>query len=474
MTSSEELKLSEKIRTLIIGAGPAGLFCAEELLNRGHRANEIMLIDSGSSMKERCCPQSLDCDCKTCDILEGVGGAGGFSDGKMTLSLGRGTQTEPIFRAEDESILNWIDHKMVMYGGEGKYHDPISGEAKSDFYRKVESAGFKFDTYKLRHLGSDGAKKMIERQEMILRLCQVKFKLNTEVDHLIWHWAENCKKKVTGVCTVSGQQIFADNVVIATGLQGEPWVRKQAKELGVRLLSGSAGIGIRLETSADNLSALFDTFYDFKLELKTPIGQLRSFCCNREGYIVNENHQKLMIRNVNGHSNLAAKLRSNSSNFAIIAKVDHEHTEGMSPQVWVRDIARRINSSQGMPVVQYAYDFISGVSSDKKTLDANPVRTNHQAIAGPNMAQMMPDDLEKSFQQFLATLDGVLPHGLGNDAVVYGPEIKYYGYRFPVNGNWKSTDVENLHTIGNASGYLDSYVSAAVSGVIAARDIANQ
>ena len=147
----------------------------------------------------------------------------------------------------------------------------------------------------------------------------------------------------------------------------------------------------------------------------------------------------------------------------------------MSPQAWVQDVARNINQlANGMPVVQYAHDFINGWSSDADALDANSVRTNHQAVAGPNMALNMPNDLSKSFSQFLTTLNNILPHGLGNDAVVYGPEIKYYGYRFPVDGNWKSMDVENLYVVGNASGYLDSYVAAAVSGVIAAKDISNQ
>lgn len=476
----EVLKLSEKVKTLIIGAGPAGLFCAEELLRKGHPADEIMIVDSGSSMCERQCPQSPECDCEICDILEGVGGAGGFSDGKMTLSLGRGTQTEPIFQAEHESILDWIDQKMVEYGGEGKYYEPIEEYAKSDFHREVESVSFKFDTYRLRHLGSDGAQQMIFNQEMMLKAYGVKFRLNTPVRNLLWERNQDGDIRIIGGITgIEGSTevsvIPAGSVVIATGLQGEPWVRRQAERLGIDLLGGSAGIGIRLEASAENLSALFDTFYDFKMELETPIGQLRSFCCNREGYIVNENHQKLMIRNVNGHSNLASDKKSNSSNFAIIAKVNGNRTGILSPQEWVCDVARGINSmADGMPVVQYAYDFISGLGSEVDALDANPVRTNHQAVAGPNMTCNMPDDLSKSFSQFLVTLDKVLPHGLGEDAVVYGPEIKYYGYRFPVDGNWKSMDAENLYVVGNASGYLDSYVAAAVSGVIAARDISNQ
>lgn len=463
------------MKTLIIGAGPAGLFCAEELLRKGHAANEIMIVDSGLPMQERQCPRSKKCDCETCDILEGVGGAGGFSDGKMTLSLDRGTQTESIFRSEDESILALIDDKMIEYGGEGKYYKPVAEDAKSDFYDKVESAGFKFGTYKLRHFGSDGARRMIINQEMSLRSRGVKFLLSTKVNGLMWYNDCRSDAKVIGAYMSTRCEdhcVLADHIIIATGLQGEPWVREQASLMGIDLLGGPAGIGMRLETPAENLSALFDTFYDFKLELETPIGQLRSFCCNREGYIVNENHKELMIRNVNGHSNLSANLKSKSSNFAIIAKVNSDQTGDVSPQEWVRTVACQINqAANGLPIVQYASDFINGIASDAGALEVNPVRTNRQTCAGIDMSRHMPTDLRRSFSQFLITLDDVLPHGLDEDAIVYGPEIKYYGNRFPVDNNWASIDAENLYVVGNASGYLDSYVAAAASGVIAARDI---
>lgn len=457
---------------LIIGAGPAGLFCAEELLALGHRSDSIRIIDSGKSMHERGCIESPDCDCSVCDILEGVGGAGGFSDGKMTLSLDRGVQTESVFRNESKFILDRIDQKMVEYGGEGRFYEPIAQDKKSDFQHAVESAGFKFDTYALRHLGSDGAQRMIEHQERSLRDRGVEFILNTKVIDLVW-WEVNSKKRIIGVeIASSGRLLFADTIVIATGLQGEPWVARQARELGIQLLDGPAGIGIRLETSADKLKPLFDTFYDFKMELETPIGQLRSFCCNREGYIVNENHHELVIRNVNGHSNLSQRLKSKSSNFAIIAKIDDWNAEDRSSQAWVKCVARSINRLVGgMTVVQDAVDFMNGIPSESSKINSNPVRTNLQAMSDVDMSRVMPRDLRESFYKFLMTLDDVLPNGIGEDAVVYGPEIKYYGRRFPVDESWKSINVNGLYVIGNASGYIDSYVAAAASGVIAAKDI---
>jgi uncharacterized FAD-dependent dehydrogenase len=451
--------------TVIIGAGPAGLFCAEELLKLGRK--DIVILDSGKPMHKRKCPQTPECNCYRCDILEGGGGAGGFSDGKMTLSLGRGTQTEPIFSEKHEPILAEIDEIMVKHGGEGVWYDPV-GEPPEEFLK----VGFRFDSYPLRHLGSDGAQKMIMGQILSLENRGVKFRFGRIAEKLL----QNAEGKIIGVRTRDEAEFMANHVVVATGLQGTPWLEDQAKCLGIELIPGAAGIGIRLETAKEDLAKLFDTFYDFKLELDCPVGTLRSFCCNREGYIVNENHQSLMIRNVNGHSNLSPDLKSNSSNFAIIAKVEASQTHPLSPQEWVRKVARDINAANsGKTASQYVLNFLIGNSSNAESLNNNPVRTNAQSATGTDISESMPENLKISFRKFLRTLDMALkPAGLGLDAVVYAPEVKYYASRFPVDENWKSLDVDGLYVVGNASGYLDSYVAAAVSGVIAAVNISKQ
>lgn len=451
---------------IIIGAGPAGLFCAEELLNKGVKS--ILMIDSGKFIHDRICPQSSKCDCEVCDILEGIGGAGGFSDGKMTLSLERGTQTEQIFSEEHRKLLDEVDQVMVEYGEPGVLFDPANEPLDtSELRRVIKHAGFRFESYKLRHMGSDGAQRMIANQEESLIHRGVNIMTMTSVRELI---RDVGQREIKGVVLQSGERVFSNHVVIATGLQGSPWVAEQARQMGIALGQGPAGFGIRLEARAEILEPLFKEFYDFKMELDCPIGPLRSFCCNREGYIVNENHRTLMVRNVNGHSYLSPALKTGSSNFAIIAKVDVKETWPMSPHAWVRDVARKINAlNGGMTAVQLVDDFMKGEASAVKLC---PVRTNYQAVLGADISKAMPDKLRDSFKKFLEALDKALPNGLGPEALIYGPEIKYYSRRFPVDSNWESKDVADLYVVGNASGYLDSYVSAAVSGIIAARNIA--
>jgi len=75
-------------RIIIIGAGPAGIFSALTLLDRG--VKEILLLDRGKDIEQRVCPARTnhgECiHCNPCSTLSGWGGAGAFSDGKLTLT----------------------------------------------------------------------------------------------------------------------------------------------------------------------------------------------------------------------------------------------------------------------------------------------------------------------------------------------------------------------------------------------------
>ena len=71
---------------VIIGAGPAGIFAALELARSGK--TDVLVLEKGHAIAKRSCPaRRLTCvGCKTCDIMTGWGGAGAFSDGKLTLT----------------------------------------------------------------------------------------------------------------------------------------------------------------------------------------------------------------------------------------------------------------------------------------------------------------------------------------------------------------------------------------------------
>ena len=74
---------------VIVGAGPAGIFTALEMLKKGSKQN-IVLVEKGQPVEKRSCPKSKTKKCISCKpychITTGFSGAGAFSDGKLSLS----------------------------------------------------------------------------------------------------------------------------------------------------------------------------------------------------------------------------------------------------------------------------------------------------------------------------------------------------------------------------------------------------
>ena len=101
----------KKYDVVIIGAGPAGLFCAYELVEANKKL-KIALVDKGNRVETRMCPMKLNggkcLNCKTCQILSGFGGAGTFSDGKLNFipKLGKSDLFKYMSMSEANALID--------------------------------------------------------------------------------------------------------------------------------------------------------------------------------------------------------------------------------------------------------------------------------------------------------------------------------------------------------------------------------
>lgn len=446
---------------VIVGAGPAGLFMADRLTRMTDVS--VIVLDMGREMDKRNCPATMECDCKTCDILEGIGGAGGFSDGKNTYSLGRGTQLEEIFDPGDAHLLREIDDIFLRYGITGVRSFPQGSPHIFD------DSPFTFETYDLRHVGTDGIQEFIQSYADELRgRPNVRIFSRTEVSSIMFAPTEATHHFIYGRNVDNGTPLHIRSrwVSLATGLQGAPWLEDFLAQMGVPFMLGPAGFGMRFEAPKAALDPLFDLFYDFKLTYKDEASGylLRSFCCNRDGYITNENHRTLGVKNVNGHSYLDKEQHSSGfSNFAIIAKIPQGNAQDA-----VRTMGRRINLLADGTAYQNANDFLEDRATPIEVLIE---RTNQQAVAGVDFSNALSNPLANAFKNFIKELTSMFDID-PRSVTLYAPEIKYYGKKLPINfTNWKLQDMSNVYVVGNATGYFDSFVSAAVTGIIAARDI---
>jgi hypothetical protein len=442
-------------RVAIIGSGPAGLFCADRLAE----SCEVTIFEAGSPIEERICPETGCSTCPTCHILEGEGGAGGLSDGKNTYSLLRGTQMEDIFDEKDAQWLEYIDDMMVRHAGDGVWYDPVDKPPEA-----FERSPLEFTSYPLRHVGSDGIRKFvkgfsadIQKRGVVLGFdgAEVLFK-----DGLAD--VRDLNKLDPGEY---------DIVVIAAGLQGIPWVERLMSTVST-LKSGPAGFGIRLEVDSRAVAELHEKFYDYKIVYKHESGLIvRSFCCNQNGLVLNERHTDLGIINVNGHSYLDPSKRTRSSNLAIIVKIPESFTP--DPQKFVRDISRHINLCAGNNTAyEPLIEFMEGWRANPEEF-VDKYMTNPQseyARIHECLEDINPHLLD-AFRDYLTNLAKAVPLIMSPTSIIYAPEMKYYGRRMNVTKKWKSMDIENLYIIGSCTGYLDSFVAASLSGIVAAKDI---
>ena len=139
----------------IVGAGPAGIFASLELCNAGL---DVLLLDKGREIDARVCPvqnRSGCCAlCSPCHLVSGFGGAGAFSDGKLTLSTQVGGRLKELVGSEQaRALIDYVDSIYLKFGAPPKVYGIGRNIARLE--REAASAGLTLTPVKLRHLGTE-------------------------------------------------------------------------------------------------------------------------------------------------------------------------------------------------------------------------------------------------------------------------------------------------------------------------------
>ena len=143
----------------IIGAGPAGLFAAYELITKNKNL-KIIVLDRGAKVKNRVCPMNqkgIPCqNCNPCAILSGYGGAGTFSDGKLNFipKLGKSDLTKYMLESEANQLIDETEKIFTKFHMDAEVY-PSNMEEAEQYKKKVAIAGAKLLIIKQKHLGSD-------------------------------------------------------------------------------------------------------------------------------------------------------------------------------------------------------------------------------------------------------------------------------------------------------------------------------
>ncbi|MCE8425990.1 MAG: NAD(P)/FAD-dependent oxidoreductase [Candidatus Methanoperedens sp.] len=448
---------------IIVGAGPAGMFAADELANK----MKVIIIDQGRDINERECKmkrRGICTHCDPCDIMCGSGGAGTFSDGTLNLRPDVGGDLAEQTGDVDYSwkLVEHVDKIFLKYGAPEQLYVP-KGDEVEQLKRRAASVGARFIEIIQRHIGSDNAPRIIDNFENDLKDRGIEFLFGTKVSDLM---IEN--GTCTGVILQDGTEINSKFTIIAPGRVGATWIDEVVKKHGIGAKYAPIDVGVRVEVPSIIMDPITKINRDpkFHIQTKTYDDFVRTFCTNEHGFVVKEEYEGFI--GTNGHS--MRNMESENTNFAFIVRV--ELTEPMENTVrYGRSIAKLATTiGGGKPLVQRMGDLRRGRRTTEKRLKKNQVQNTLQDITPGDISMALPHRIVTDIREGLDVLNEIIPGVASDSTLLYAPEIKFYSMQVLVDRDMES-NVKNLFAAGDGAGLSRDIVNAAATGVIAGRGI---
>jgi len=451
-----------KYDVIIVGAGPAGIFSAYEIARNTDL--KILMLDKGPDLEKRKCPASrgFGCiHCEPCLLLSGWGGAGAFSDGKLTLSTDvGGWLNEYISKKELNELINYVDSVYLKFGAT-KHLYGADIEKVEEIERKASLAGLKLIHQKIRHMGTERCAEVLRKIRDELD-GKVEVKLKKDVKGLI------VKNNIAeGIETTDGEKYFGKYVVVAPGRSGAEWLQSEAQALGLRTLNNPVDVGIRVEILAAVMEELTNVLYEPKFIYYSKFfdDKVRTFCVAPYGEVITESYNGVL--SVNGQS--YAERKTENTNFAIL--VSTSFTEPFKePIAYGKYLARLSNLLSGGVIVQRLGDLEAGRRSTPERIARSIVTPSLKNATPGDLSFVLPYRYLADIREMLQALDKIAPGTYSRDTLLYGVEVKFYSSRLQLS-SCLETKIHNLFTIGDGAGVTRGLIQASASGVIVAREI---
>lgn len=448
---------------IIIGAGPAGIFTALELADKGLK---ILMVEKGQDIRERIVTsrnKNAPAKDKMRNVVCGWGGAGAFSDGKLTLTTEFGGNLDDYMsKADLTEKINYVDDTYCFFGGAArKVYGDEHTELIRELQRKATAADLRLIPARIRHLGTDVNAKILTNMRDFLE-GKVDIMADTAVEHIVAK-----EDEIKGVI-IGGQLYSCRYLVSAPGREGSEWFMEEAEKLGIQLTSNAVDIGVRVEMPAEVLESITDVIYESKLVYfsRSFDDRVRTFCMNPYGFVVEENNDGLLT--VNGHS--YAHKKSENTNFAVL--VSKKFTEPFrEPIKYGKYIANLANILGGGVIVQRLGDLNDGRRSTPERIIRGLVRPTMDKATPGDLSLVLPYRHLQDIKEMLDALDKVAPGANSRHTLLYGVEVKFYSNRIELSPNLE-TKIKNFFAIGDGAGITRGLIQASAAGVTVGREIA--
>lgn len=451
---------------IIVGSGPAGIFAALELVRLG--GIRVAILEKGLDLDRRACPERTTGKCVLCGpcrVTSGWGGAGAFSDGKLTLTTDvGGWLADYVGKPALEELIEYVDGIWLEFGGSREVHG-TNADKISDLSHRATLAGLHLIPMKVRHLGTDRSFDILRLMRDYLESHAVDIKTQVKAEELL---VEN--GAVAGVRLESGEELRGRYVIVAPGREGSDWLAAEAERLGLKTVTNAVDIGVRVEVPAVTLEPLTEELYEAKLVYYTSYfeDQVRTFCVCPNGVVAPEITDD--ITTVNGHS--YAEKKTDNSNFALL--VSTAFTEPFKrPIDYGKYIARLANLLGEGIIVQRLGDLRSGRRSTHERIARSVVEPTYSDATPGDLSFVLPYRHLSDILEMLEALDKIAPGVDSFGTLLYGVEVKFYSLRIKLT-NELETEVSNLFAIGDGAGITRGLMQSSASGIVAARAIAER
>jgi uncharacterized FAD-dependent dehydrogenase len=434
-------------KIVIVGAGVAGINAATKLVDNGYPGELITIIDKGSDPHNRL-PE---------EVMTGMLGAGGWSDGKLTYHTAIGGQLSKY--CGEEKAMELMDQVIANFR---RFHPKPEEIFCSDPQEEPEfiKPYFGLRMFPVWHIGSNFLHEIAKAWYQYLVDKGVRFNWDTEVVSIDFetNYFEYIEMGGDDTDTIIGQY---DTLIFAVGKSGIDFAQNLAQQYNLPDEPKPVQIGVRFEAPQKHFQKLIDVSYDFKLYRKfedTGVS-LRSFCTNNNAaYVaVEETYGNVSY---NGHAKKGEEFRNDMTNFGILMEIPGIE----DPFEWSRNLVSNVNTSG--TGLYYSPSRRPSLTSEGETVSA-------VAFSSRELENIVKPAFKGYFQyieDFINDMKKVFPT-LENDYGIYIPEVKYLSPEPLVDyTNLALTKFPNVHFVGDALSARGITVSGA-QGIYVAEDI---
>jgi uncharacterized FAD-dependent dehydrogenase len=409
-------------KIVIVGAGVAGINAATKLVDNGYPGELITIIDKGNDPHNRL-PE---------EVMTGMLGAGGWSDGKLTYHTEIGGQLAKY--CGEEKAMELMDQVISNFR---RFHPKPEEIFMSDPQEEPEfiKPYFGLRMFPVWHIGSNFLHEIAKAWYSYLVDAGVTFYWNTEVNIInfesneIWYEGND----------TSSSNISYDELIFAVGKSGIDFAQSLSDDYKLPTEPKAVQIGVRFEAPQKYFQKLIDISYDFKLYQKFDNVSLRSFCTNNNAaYVaVEETYGDVTY---NGHAKKGEEFRNNMTNFGILMEI-----KGIEdPFKWSREAVQKLQINGTGTYYSPNKTRQPGITSENNTVSA--IQVNTMDI----LFDSLGEDYAQYIEDFITNMQMVFPE-MGDDWGIYMPEVKYLSPEPLVNYTDLSlTEFPNVYFVGDA------------------------